>query len=427
MSSNNNPDSPVKGEHAGSRDNKILRGQQNYLSWLRIFRNDARTQGTWGWFTGEKTMPSEPLYAAYVRLERGLADNAEVDNIPAGKFLVDDFTHFKFLLKHHEKQDQFRRNAEKLLGERIDPSFVAVVEGYNTLQRKFDLISSMCQMNDDSMIDTLQTEMEQIRLKKGVSIQEYINEHVMLQQDINSIKDNEYSESQLKNKIIRGLPKTWKDFIERYTFQVRTDGSLSFPVFCSHLLTQEAIMAASSREEGGSNSNSKDNNKGKKTRDDKGSDKNDKQKCPKCKKPGHTLKECYWEHPELAPADWKFGGKDPKKFAGAAINDTKDDTAKIEEDKKSEKKSDKRGGRPTDFLAAAIFNLSSFYKVLTDARRESAQPLVIITKKEVRENTPNHNRFSVLNSEETSEETSPCYQTESANYSHKSLDSVIRR
>jgi hypothetical protein len=54
----------------------------------------------------------------------------------------------------------------------MDPGFVAIVESYSTIKGKFDLICSVCQMNNHSMISTLQNKMESLKLRKGTSIQE---------------------------------------------------------------------------------------------------------------------------------------------------------------------------------------------------------------------------------------------------------------
>jgi hypothetical protein len=86
-----------------------------------------------------------------------------------------NFTHYKYLLKNSENFNKDRRDAEKLLSDRMDPSFVAIVESYSTLKGKFDLICSVYQMNNDSMIDTLENEMESLKLRKGMITQETIN------------------------------------------------------------------------------------------------------------------------------------------------------------------------------------------------------------------------------------------------------------
>ena len=57
----------------------------------------------------------------------------------------------------------------------MDPSFFAIVESYRTLKGKFDLVFSVCHVNNDSMVDTLQNEMESLKVRKGMSIQDCIN------------------------------------------------------------------------------------------------------------------------------------------------------------------------------------------------------------------------------------------------------------
>lgn len=323
--------------------NVILKGQNNWYEWLRVFRAESRAIGLFEWFLfpekGGRSIPVRPIYIS--KLEKK-------EKIELGEHteLVDDREDFKFKSKIFQREFDEMNRANKFLIDRIDPAFYNIIEFLPDPASKINAIDKIAKPDPANALETLYARMENIKLHSKINVQEYINELMATSTDIKSITGGAYTDAQLKNKAIRGLPKTWSTFVESY--RLTGDVNMSVPVFFHKMLTWESILESRGKD----NYNGGDGKKKEKTKSgDDGSNGNNKKndECPVCKKrhPGGEA-ECWFKHPDKNP--WKNGTKkEGDKSSALADVETKDT-------------------KPSRKVAAhTIIDLAQFKKILQEA------------------------------------------------------------
>ena len=106
-------------------------------------------------------------------------------------------------LYKEKKEDMLK--ATKYLLERVDPSLYSIIADVDLPYRKMRALKLACMPAGLVILQELYGQIENMKLKSGESVQEYLNILSQLRADILSVPDGEYSETQLKNKVIRGM------------------------------------------------------------------------------------------------------------------------------------------------------------------------------------------------------------------------------
>ena len=341
-----------KTNHQGGNSPIILRGKTNFILWFRTFRFEAEVRGLTKWFDGEIVVPSEPIFKPNrlsttpppPTLKQDTGDNNK-DEVDFGEIAMEssesrgtveftDFQQFKYYTKQYERLIKEEREAKKLLFERIDHTFIGIIQNLKTVHEQANALIQICQTSSATTVESLFDRLEKISFRSSRNVQEYVNKHISIQSDIIST-GGMCTDDMIKAKLVRGLPSDWDLWKEMYRNTQDTTGPMALVNLIGRLVSYEHTLRENrwSRQHVGQNNHS--NYGGYSKQNGQNAPNNNanitankarrqvyntvQTKCPKCKKTNHTLDKCYWEHPELAPWN-KKENKNPRTAALAATD-----------------------------------------------------------------------------------------------------------
>lgn len=179
------------------------------------------------------------------------------------------------------------------------------MEAWNHLEKSFGMAKSTAR-------SMLLRQMKDIKLADYNTVQEYTSAYQNVYNDLISV-GGKCDEVDQKVKLFEELPSEYKDLITMIKFhETKAGNTLTINQIVNQVLSWESMLKQ--REIKNQNSNKSSSGE-----DEDSEDESKNPKCPKCKKTNHTIDECYFEHPELAP-EWRNKKKYGKKANDKAIS-----------------------------------------------------------------------------------------------------------
>ncbi|KAH0166409.1 hypothetical protein KCU67_g4321, partial [Aureobasidium melanogenum] len=351
---------------------ETLKGQGNYVRWLRDLKPVAESKNLWSLLSGEEEAlerperPVKPQSATIpLRITRSQTkkaaaaatgaetpdDSKEGVTLPtlsseAYKEAVEDFklaiVDYRLDLEQYEKQDARVRQAKGLLAMSVDPAIRSIIADISGPHEAFLEIKSICQMTDARALGLALSKIDQIKFTKNDTVASFLNHVLLLQSDINDLKGS-YTDDQVIAKVLRSLPSTFAPFINHWNMLA---GTLSLPntvkELYSQLLSAEAQLPQTQK-----TPRSKDD----RPQNGRNADKPGNRLLPCCNKYGtHKEDECWTLHPELRKSS--NGDKSPPKPRANVVTESEtQDKKEKEKDKSKDKDKEKK---PTKVTANAV-------------------------------------------------------------------------
>lgn len=304
------------------RPNRVLHGQGNWLRWYPGFKADARADDTWSLFDGTEDILSKPVRSEY--LDKVGEPQPGTDGKVSGvEIQRREFTYnkakddFRMDERDYEKQRERVRRANKMLSDRVDDSMQPDIEDYVNPRAALQHLESLYKMQDSRALHLVQEQVDTLKLVDCDSMSAYWNQMRQLKVDLKSLGEP-ITDSQLINKIIKGLPDTYIDWVNYY-HNVQADPNATKPTLQSveaMLLSKELTVPKPST--------AKDTAKGRKGKKGgdptKNADGTTKPTCTyePCKKVGHTEENCWLKDPSKKPAKKEVRSGEAAKSASAA-------------------------------------------------------------------------------------------------------------
>lgn len=267
-----------------------LTGHGNFVRWQREMKEVITAEGL-----AHLVIPREDPLTSSFAIEGTIFDNpgkppsitkSDVKDEKLFNAYATGMDIWKILNSQYEEQQKQLIKAKKLLFSHVDKSirssiaFESPSESWCMLEKAYGRPKPATQAHITDQIDEL-------TLVDCKDVQDYVSHLRCLTADLKSVGGS-ISDSQLKMKILRDLPPRYDRFKNTIALRETWGMTVDYDQLIALLVTW-------------------------KDHDDVGSDK----KCTKCKKKGHIIDNCYFEHPEKAPKSWKARG--PKKSISLAI------------------------------------------------------------------------------------------------------------
>ncbi|KAG9759970.1 hypothetical protein KCU73_g3120, partial [Aureobasidium melanogenum] len=359
---------------------EILKGQGNYVRWLRDLKPVAESRNLWSLLSGDEEVldrperPVRPQSATLpLRTTRSSAKKAAAANsgtatpdedakggatLPiitseAYRDAIEDFklavSDYRLDLDEYEKQDHRIRQAKGLLAMSVDPAIRSVIADISDPEKAFTEIKSICQMTDTRALGIALSNIEELKFTKNDTVASFLNNIILIQNDINDLGGS-YNDQQVIAKVIRSLPASFSTFVSHWNMFA---GTPSLPNTVKELYSQLLSAEAQQPQRG----------RGTEPRGKNGrtpSDKPANRLLPCCGKTGtHKQEDCWTLHPEKR----KSAEDKPPKPRANLVTDA-DENKSDDKDNKKEKKDKK----PVKVSAQAIItDRESFERMCAEA------------------------------------------------------------
>ena len=276
----------------GTKTQRLF-GQSNYNIWAREFKVDARLRGVWKLFTGEENVlpkPNRRLYMPSSVTTPGASTRSSTDKEVAAQSDGDRETRarlqeYQFDLEDWRDNEKRVRLALALLSVSVHPTILNSLQEYDSPKEAWDWLKAQYKMSDKRALKITLAKIESLKLQFYNGIQAYINQHLLIQQEI-SDAGGTYNDNQLRAKLVRGLTPRYNTFVDMLDIN-EDDKNISIRELTGRLLTFESkIRARDQSKQGKPATNSNDD----KLKDDK----KQRSKCSyqPCGKWGHTEDVC---------------------------------------------------------------------------------------------------------------------------------------
>jgi reverse transcriptase-like protein/LTR polyprotein gag-polypeptide-like protein/gag-pre-integrase-like protein/Pol polyprotein len=318
---------------------QVLTGQDNYPRWLRDFKMVAVGKGVWSLYSGDSKSISKPTKEDYGIEERGTVRKEEpavktrmsadkeiaeqsssAEMKEQGESLADRISRYRLDFDEWRYYDKLQRTALATLMASVHQSIRGNLSQYDTPEDAWRWLKKHFKMSNVRLIEIAYAKLRKIKLTDFNSMQGYINELVLLKDDLKSC-GAACDEDFIITTTILGLSSAYEAFVDQYHYQLSYDNkTLSFSELTERLLTQESTIKERTKTTVATASTATDAGQKPKAKIDKSI-----KKCTfeGCKAPwSHTIEKCFFKDPSQAPKDW---GKKKKESTAAAVDTTKKD------------------------------------------------------------------------------------------------------
>ena len=215
---------------AGDVDVTLLRltGHGNYNQWVRDFRVVAELKGVWKFYTGEEKILSKPDQDSYLKpkAERKIANAPTIASATTSReasygadadayILQARIAEFPFELDEYGDNEVKLRLAKSLLAFWVDPAIRIRLQTHSTPAVAWNWLKQQYNMTNAKAIDSALGRIERLKLPDCKSMQDYINQHILLKFDIVEARGN-CDDYLMAFNILRGLGFRYNTFINQY-------------------------------------------------------------------------------------------------------------------------------------------------------------------------------------------------------------------